>query len=161
MTELTSYPGRMTTLPPWEPPTDEAQKADRPALRDVSAPAHSEPDSTRELAASDRIREGAHAYLSLVSEAQRDDRVLGVVLVGAPGASAIVRPDLHWDVRLVVDASDIEACTRRYATAPGDAVHACVIPVEHLEVRTESLSREERYETVHADVVLDLSLIHI
>ncbi len=145
----------MTTLPPWEPPTQEREEATRPQLRDVSAPTHSEPESARELAATERVREGAHAYLGLVAEAQRDDRVLGVVLVGAPGANAIVRPDGHWDVRLVVDASDIEACTRRYVTAPGDVVHACVVPVEHLEVRTESLSRGERYEAVHADVVID------
>jgi len=96
-------------------------------------------------------------YVRLVSRARADDRVVGLVLVGAPGRSATVPPDRCWDVRLVVRDDAVIACSRVYETQPDAAVRTRTVGLKDFstERRTRPLASPDRYEDARADVVVD------
>lgn len=94
-------------------------------------------------------------YLRLVGGVETDRLVLGLVLHAAPGERAVVRPDRQWQASLVVRDTDVDASLRRHAASCGASVRVAVEALSSFDRPVAELGLAERYDAVHADVVVD------
>jgi hypothetical protein len=96
-------------------------------------------------------------YDRLLTDAEADEDVLGLVLTGSRGRGVFARPDSDWDVRLIVRDEQLAEGDERFGTPHGSTVEVAVYSLAGFEDAGAlgSTSEWDRYSYAHAEVVID------